>query len=58
VEPSQWETACRAMEREFAGGRWEQGLLAGIAEVSRLVAIPFPAQHRGQGSLPDRPTLL
>lgn len=58
VEPSQWEQACRAIEREFSCGRWEQGLLAGIEAVSSLLAAHFPAQAGDPRNLPDRPAML
>jgi len=58
VEPSQWEQACRAIEAEFSGGRWEQGLLAGIEAVSAIVTAHFPAEGGDRNHLPDRPALL
>lgn len=58
VQPSEWETVCRAMESEFARARWEQGLLAGIEAASRLMARHFPARGGDRDELPDRPGLL
>ena len=59
VQPAEWEAVCRAMESEFARGRWEPGLLAGIEAVSRLMVTHFPAQGGSdRNELPDRPRLL
>jgi uncharacterized membrane protein len=58
VQPSEWEAVCRTMESEFARERWEQGLLAGIEAVSRLMVTHFPAVDTHGNELPDRPRLL
>ena len=54
-----WETICGAMQQEFAAGRFEAGMLAGLAAVSDLLAQHFPAQADGKpNELPDAPVVL
>ncbi len=63
VGAAAWETICGAMQREFAAGRYEEGLRIGLASISDLLAQHFPAQA-GAGpaanpnELPDKPVLL
>jgi uncharacterized membrane protein YgcG len=58
IEQSAWEAICHRMEDAFRAGRYEAGVLAGIAEVSDLLARHFPAGERNLDELPDRPTAL
>lgn len=60
VGTAEWEAVCRAIESEFRAGRWEQGVVAGVAAAGRLVRahFPVPAGHADRNELPDRPTLL
>lgn len=53
-----WETICRAMEAEFRAGRFEQGVIAGIAAVSRELATYFPPQAGEANELPDQPVVM
>jgi uncharacterized membrane protein len=54
-----WETICGAMQQEFAAGRFEGGVLTGLASVSDLLAQHFPAQAGGNANeLPDAPVVL
>lgn len=53
-----WEDVCSVMEAEFREGRFEAGVLAGIARVSRYLEEHFPLQARGPNELPDRPVVL
>lgn len=54
-----WETICGAMQLEFAAGRFEAGVLSGLASVSDLLAQHFPAQAGGEpNELPDAPVIL
>ncbi|WP_315701368.1 MULTISPECIES: TPM domain-containing protein [unclassified Bradyrhizobium] len=53
-----WESICRAMEADFRDGRFEQGVLAGIAAVSRELARHFPPQAGTPNELPDRPVVM
>jgi uncharacterized membrane protein len=53
-----WERICRAMEAEFRQGRFERGVIDGIAAVSRELAEHFPPKHGGRNELPDEPIVL
>jgi uncharacterized membrane protein len=54
----QWEAICHRMEEAFRGGRFEGGVLAGIAEVTELLALHFPAGDKNPDELPNRPVSL
>lgn len=63
VGDTAWETICGAMQQEFAAGRFEAGMLTGLAAVSDLLAQHFPANPAdGAGEnpneLPDAPVVL
>jgi uncharacterized membrane protein len=58
IDSSAWEAICRRMEGAFGAARYEEGVLAGIAEVSDLLARHFPATGQNVDELPDRPTAL
>ncbi len=54
-----WETICGAMQREFAAGRYEAGMLTGLASVSDLLVQHFPAgPGENPNELPDAPTVV
>jgi uncharacterized membrane protein len=53
-----WEEACREMETAFREGRFEAGVLGGIANVSRYLEFHFPRQAPGPNELPNRPVVL
>lgn len=55
---AQWQRICRMMEEEFRQGRFEQGVLAGIREISTLLVQHFPAASVNPDELPDRPVVL
>lgn len=59
VGAAAWETICGAMQREFAAGRYEQGLVSGLSSISDLLAQHFPARAGDNpNELPDKPVLL
>ena len=58
VGHARWETICRAMEAEFRAGRFEDGVLKGIAEVGALLAEHFPASGAHRNEMPDAPVVL
>ncbi len=58
VGEAEWERVCRVIEHEFAAGRWEDGLLKGIEEASRIVAAHFPFAEGDRDELANRPALL
>jgi len=61
VGAAAWETICGVMQREFAAGRFEPGMLAGLAAISDLLAQHFPVVPDGSpnpNELPDAPALV
>ena len=54
----QWDAICRRMEESFKNGRFEEGAITAINEVTALLARHFPAGERNPDELPDRPVLL
>jgi uncharacterized membrane protein len=58
IPQSEWDAICRRMEDAFRAARFEDGVLAGIAEVSALLERHFPAAPRNADELPDRPVIL
>lgn len=53
-----WEEVCHEMEAAFRQGRFEAGVLGGIARVSRYLESHFPKKAPGPNELPDRPVVL
>ena len=58
VGAARWETICRAMEAEFRQGRFEQGVMQGIAAVSAELAKHYPPHAGDLNELPDAPVVL
>jgi uncharacterized membrane protein len=58
VSAGEWEEICGRMEAAFSKGQFEQGVLSGIAEVSRLLARHYPPAPGDRNELPDKPALL
>jgi uncharacterized membrane protein len=58
VSATEWEQICRRMESAFSRGEFEQGVLAGIAEVSRLLARHYPPRQGDRNELADKPAIL
>ncbi len=58
VAQAEWEAICTRMEAEFRAGRFEAGALAGIGEVTALLARHFPVRDANPNELPDRPVVL
>lgn len=58
VGSNAWEEVCREMEVAFREGRFEAGVLGGIARVSRYLEAHFPKKALGPNELPDRPVVL
>jgi uncharacterized membrane protein len=58
ISPTEWESACRIVESHFRAGRFEEGSVAGVEEVGRLLEREFPAGQRRRDELPNQPTLL
>ncbi len=59
VGAAAWETVCRKMETAFRGGRFVEGVAAGIAEINAMLAQHYPRDgHEGDDELPNRPVVL
>ena len=59
VGDTAWEAICGEMQREFAAGRFEAGMLAGLSAVSDLLAQHFPARPgENPNELPDAPVVV
>src|SRR4051794_16069329 len=58
VGASEWRAICATMEAEFADGRFEAGVLKGIAAVTRHLANHFPKHGGGRNELPNAPVVM
>jgi uncharacterized membrane protein YgcG len=58
VPQQQWQDICRRMETAFSRGRFEQGVLAAIDEITALLALHFPPVRARPDELEDRPAML
>jgi uncharacterized membrane protein len=58
VGATAWEAICGAMQREFAAGRFEPGVITGIQAISDLLALHFPPRGDNPDELPNRPVVL
>ncbi len=58
VAPAQWEAVCRTIEASFRDGRFEEGLLDGIRDITRLLSLHFPALSNNVDELGNRPVIL
>jgi len=58
VGATAWEAICGAMQREFAAGRFEPGVITGIQAISDLLALHFPPRDDNPDELPNRPVVL
>jgi uncharacterized membrane protein len=55
---AQWQAICRTMEEHFRAGRYQEGAIAGVREVSTMLAREFPPDGRQRNELPDRPVVM
>ena len=53
-----WERICREMEADFRAGRFEAGVIKGIAAVSKELATYFPQTGPHPNELPDKPVVI
>jgi uncharacterized membrane protein len=58
VEQSAWEAVAQTMEAAFRLGEFERGALAGIEEVSALLAQNFPPSGHNPDELANRPVIV
>jgi uncharacterized membrane protein len=58
ISPAEWEAACQVFENHFRAGRFEEGSVAGIQQVGRLLEREFPARRGDRDELPNQPSLL
>jgi|SRR6185295_4275048 len=59
VGEAAWEAICGEMQREFAAGRFEAGMLASLGAVSDLLELHFPAKPgTNPNELPDVPVVV
>jgi hypothetical protein len=58
VGEAAWEAICGAMQREFAAGRFESGVVTGLQAISDLLATHFPSGGENPDELPNRPVVL
>jgi uncharacterized membrane protein len=59
VGDAAWQAICARMETAFRGGNFADGVVAGVAEISALLAQHFPRTGEGGANeLSDRPVIL
>jgi hypothetical protein len=58
IPQAEWDAICHRMEDAFRVKRYEEGVLAGIADVSALLERHFPAGGANVDELPDKPVVL
>jgi hypothetical protein len=58
VGEAAWEAICGAMQREFAAGRFDQGVVTGVQAISDLLALHFPPRGENPDELSNRPVVL
>jgi uncharacterized membrane protein len=58
IGQAEWDTVCKAMEKAFRAGRYEEGALEAIERCTALLARHFPSSGEQRNELPDRPVFL
>lgn len=58
VTQGEWEAICQGMEAAFRERRFEEGVIAGLCDISALLARHFPARDANPDELPNRPVDL
>jgi uncharacterized membrane protein len=58
VGSQRWQDICAAMEKEFRQGRFEEGIIRGIALITAQLTEHFPAAGSHRNELPDVPVVL
>ena len=58
VAQHEWDAICRRMEDAYRKREFKAGTLAGIAEITQLLAAHFPPRADNPNELPDKPVVL
>jgi len=58
VGDAAWKSICERMEASFRAGNYADGVVTGVAEISRLLAQHFPRVGEGPNELADKPVIL
>lgn len=58
IADNEWQRVCTLIEREFAGGRWRDGVLVGIEAATELLVREFQATGPHPNQQEDRPAVL
>jgi uncharacterized membrane protein len=58
VGSTAWEAICGEMQRAFAAGRFEHGVILGVGAISDLLATHFPRGEGDTDELPNDPVVL
>jgi len=53
-----WEAICREMERAFARGAFQEGVIGGVRAISDLLAAHCPPRPDNPDELSDRPVIV
>ena len=58
VGTAAWEAICGAMQREFAVGRFEPGVVLGVQAISDLLVTHYPPRGENPDELSNRPIVV
>jgi uncharacterized membrane protein len=58
VAQSEWDGIAKAMQIEFSKGRFKEGSLTGIEQLTKLLACHFPAGVANPNELPNKPVII
>jgi uncharacterized membrane protein len=58
VDAATWQAICTRMEASFRESQFAAGVVAGVAEISSLLAQHFPRTGAAANEIPDRPVVL
>lgn len=58
VLPDEWSRICNKMEKLFKDGRFKDGLLLGVTEITELCARYFPVTESDRGEISNQPIVL
>ena len=58
VGREEWERICRGMEQALARGAYQQAIVDGIGEISRLLVSHYPARAGDRNELANAPVRL